>query len=100
MNEPYEVYRDHPGGKPDECEKNAKHYVDICVPIDVKPEAHVGKVEMECCGEPVIMCDDGKPDNVCRLILEQKICIKIPVRYTFKADVGKTIAECCAPCNK
>lgn len=97
MSKTYEMCPSCP--QPDECEKVAKHYIDISIPVEVKPNARVGNIEMECCGEPVVICDEEKCTDGCGLILMQKVCIKIPLKYSFKSDVGKTFTECCPPCN-
>lgn len=101
MNELYEVYPDYQGGKTDEKEKVAKHNIEIDIPVDIKPDAKVGRVEIELCGEPVVLCDDckKKPDS-CRLVLVQKVRIKIPVKYEFKTKVGESMTDCCPPFDK
>ena len=96
MKNPYETYPEcEEYGKGQECKKTVKHYVDINIPVDVVPKAEVGRIETECCGEPVVVCaDGGKPDS-CHLILIQKVCIRIPIQYTFDSKVGKGMVECC-----
>lgn len=84
----------------EECKKLVKHYIDINIPVDVKPKADVGKVEIECCGEPTVVCaEGGKPDS-CHFILVQKVCIRIPVRYTFDSKVGQEMVDCCKKSDK
>lgn len=78
-----------------DCTKLAKHYMDIKLPVEIKPEANVEKIQMECCGEPEVVCDNPQSLNTCHLLLVQKVCIKIPIRYTFKHDIGESIVDCC-----
>ena len=84
----------------DECKKLVKHYIDINIPVDVTPKTEVGRIETECCGEPTVICaDGGKPDS-CNFILVQKVCVRIPVKYTFASKVGPGIVDCCQKNDK
>ncbi len=96
MKEPYEMYCEAECMKPDDKNKNVKHFVEVSIPVDFKPETKVGRIEAELCGEPVVMCDEckKKPD-ACRLVIAQKVCIKIPVKYSFRAEAGESITDCC-----
>ena len=48
MDKRYEIYPDADCGfKKDECKKTAKQYIDINVPIDIAPDAEIGKIDME-----------------------------------------------------
>lgn len=85
----------------DNCKKLAKHYIDINLPVEIKPDANVGKIEMECCGEPEVLCDNPPSARTCHLMLVQKVCIKIPITYTFKHEVSESMIDCCGDkCNK
>ncbi len=78
-----------------DCKKTVKHYIDINIPVDVMPKAEVCGIETECCGEPTVVCaDGGKPDS-CHIILVQKVCVRIPVKYTFDSKVGQGMVDCC-----
>lgn len=81
----------------DNCKKNAHQHADISVPIKLKPEAVLGKIEMECCGEPKFECKKESHDKECEIVLIQKVCIKIPVRYKIEASAGKSFIQfdCC-----
>ena len=102
MNNMYEPYPDRPEDEKDckkECKKDVKHYVDINVPVDITPKAEIGRIEAECCSAPEVVCaDGGKPDE-CHLIIVQRVCIKIPVKYAFSYKVGKSMTECCKGCD-
>lgn len=96
MKDAYEMYCQPECMKPEDKCKDVRHYVEVSVPVDFRPETRVGKIETELCGEPVVMCDEckKKPD-VCKLVIAQKVCIKIPVCYSFKAEVGESKTDCC-----
>ncbi len=91
----YDMCPDMPPMDTDKCKKDAKHYIDISVPVDVSPEAKVGKIDMECCGETKVVCDECKAHNVCKLTLIQKICVKIPITYSIRATTGEEEIQCC-----
>lgn len=96
MKNNYEPYPECPQADcGDECRKTVKHYLDLNIPVDIVPAAKVGRIETECCGEPVVVCADGGKPDCCHLILVQKVCVKIPIRYTFKTDAGGCLVECC-----
>lgn len=96
MKNPYEQYPDcQELDKGCECKKTVKHYLDINIPVDVFPKAETGRIETECCGEPVVVCADGGKPDCCHLILIQKVSVKIPIRYTFESKAGKSLVECC-----
>ncbi len=100
MDKRYEIYPDADCGfKKDECKKTAKQYIDINVPIDIAPDAEIGKIDMECCGEPELICRECGKRNVCRLELVQKVCIKIPVKYSFTSCVGADTVKCDKKCD-
>lgn len=101
MSDLYDVYPDYPMDKPEECQKFAKHFIDISTPVDVKPEVRVGKIEIECCGDPIVICDkDKKKPDTCNLVFVQKVSIKVPIKYVFKTDVGESRTDCCARQDK
>ncbi len=101
MNNPYDVYPEYSSDKCDDCKKYSKHFIDITTPVDITPEVRVGDVEIECCGDPIVICDkDRKNCNACHLVFVQKISIKVPIRYDFKADVGESCTDCCAGKDK
>ena len=101
MSKAYENYPVVPECVCDEdCKKTVKHYLNINIPVDVKPKAEVGKIETECCGDPAVICaEGGKPDS-CHFILLQKVCVRIPVKYTFDTRSGQGMVDCCEPCEK
>ena len=67
-----------------ECTKTAFQNAEISVPVEIVPEAKIGNVETECCGEPTVICRDGHCGDKCEVTIIQKLCIKIPVTYKVK----------------
>ena len=81
----------------DSCKKVAYQNAEISVPVELKPDAKIGRIETECCGEPTIECKSHKEDkeeNVCMLVITQKVCIKIPIQYDLTACIGKEKIDC------
>lgn len=84
------------------CKKTGYQYADISVPIDLKPNATIGDIKSECCGEPCVYCKENHTGTSCEITITQKILIKIPVEFNVIACVGEEqIAcgddECCHP---
>ena len=72
--------------------------VTVGVPVEIKPFAHVGKIKTECMGKPVIKrgttsCE-GKPGQVCKFTVSQKIRIEVPVVFGAKTKVGEAGIDC------
>ena len=84
--------------KKNECSKLVYQYADISLPMELKPDVKVGKIEMECCGEPDITCKKTDPKDKCEFVITQKICLKIPVCYKVETCVGKK--SVCCNCDK
>lgn len=109
----------HPGKPEHACNRVNYQYADVSVPVKVKPFAKVGKIDVECCGEPVIYykkggcfengsCEDrpydkeelvdfdkkpGKHD-ICEILIKQTIYVKIPIQYGAFVDVGDEYVQC------
>lgn len=84
----------------DGCEKVGYQYADICVPVEIKPDAEIGRIETECCGEPDISCKQNREDCTCEVRIVQKICIKIPIRYSVEACKGESTIHCVCSCDE
>lgn len=82
-------------GMDSECKKLAKHYINIDIPVDVRSKADVGRIETECCGEPMVICTGEKKADTCHFVLVQKVCIRIPVEYKLAAKAEPSMVECC-----
>ena len=96
MSKQYEIYPEPKCiGNDNECKKTAVHCLDVSVPIDLAPEAKIGKIEMECCGEPELVCRECGDKKVCSFLLVQKLCVKMPVKYSFESAVGPEKIQSC-----
>lgn len=78
----------------DGCKKTGYQYADISVPIDLKPNATIGEIKSECCGEPSVYCKENHKGNSCEITITQKILIKIPVDFNVIACVGEEEISC------
>ena len=76
------------------CTKTGIQYADISTPIDIKPHATIGEIETECLGEPEISCIEKNCDKPCKIVISQKIRIKIPVQYNVIACIGDSSIDC------
>lgn len=77
------------------CTSIASQYADVDIPIKLKPYAHLGEIETECCGEPVIeMRQNHGRGCGCEIVVTQKVCIRIPIEYGMAAHIGEIAASC------
>ena len=96
MKDAYEMYAEAACACQDDKDKNVRHYLEISVPVEVRPEVKVGRIEAYPCGEPVVMCDEcKKKPETCRLVIAQKICVKVPLKYSFRTEAGESFTDCC-----
>ncbi len=96
MKEPYDYYTECQCGKDGECNKSVKHLMEISIPVDIMPKAKTGNIESECCSEPTVICEEGPAGcKGCRLIITQKICVKIPLSYDVEVRPGESMTDCC-----
>ena len=56
----------------DGCTKISRQYAEISVPIELKPNATVEDVSVECCGEPSVMCRENRCNNTCQITVGKK----------------------------
>ncbi len=77
----------------DGCVKECNLYTGVSVPVEIEPEANVGKIDVECCGDPVIK-NECSYDKKHKIVITQKFMIKIPVCYQVKTYVGKCESNC------
>ena len=72
--------------------------VTVGVPVEIKPFAQVGKIKTECMGKPVVKrgttnCE-GKPGQICKFTVTQKIRVEVPVVFGARTKVGEASIEC------
>jgi hypothetical protein len=78
----------------DGCATVNYQYANISIPIEVRPKTRVGDITIECCDEPSIECCDCDSKNGLNLVITQKVCVKIPVRYQIEACAGEESISC------
>lgn len=79
------------------CTRIAVQDFEISMPVEVKPQLSLGRIETECLGLPVVKCDEKCGGNAAILSVTQKIRVKIP----FKCDIiarGDDSTICCKSC--
>lgn len=80
------------------CTKTAQQYADVSTSISLKSTATIGQLETECCGEPSICCEETQCENMCKITITQKVCIKIPISYKIDACINEDGINC--NCNQ
>ena len=78
----------------DGCGTVNYQYANISIPIAVTPKTRVGEITIECCDEPSIECIGCEHRHGLDLVVTQKVCIKIPVRYQIEACAGEESISC------
>lgn len=72
--------------------------VNVCVPVTIKPFGEIGNAKTKCLGSAVVKpgCDDcpGKPGEVCKFTISQKLQVEVPVIFGARAEKGETSVEC------
>ena len=80
-------------GCKDGCERECSVHTNVNVPVELEPEAKIGKVVVDCCGEPEVCCECTHEGTI-RVIISQNLFVKIPICYEVKIKHGKSHAEC------
>ncbi len=78
----------------DGCATVNYQYANISVPVEVKPKTRAGEVTIECCDEPCIECCADDCGTGLNIVITQKVCIKIPIRYQIEACVSEESISC------
>ncbi len=101
MNEKYDEYREDICAMVPGCEKAVLQELEVKLPVSLKPAVRAGRPELECCGEPVVRCEECgcQKKEGCRLVIVQKVVVKIPVFYALDSDIREAEIECGAGCK-
>lgn len=72
--------------------------VNVCIPISIKAFGEVGNVKTQCMGKSIIssgydVCS-GKPGEVCKFSISQKLRVEVPVIFGARAEAGEAIIDC------
>ena len=80
----------------DDCVSSVKKLVTANTPIKLHVESMAGDTKIQF-GEPYIY-SYSRPcffrRNDLEFIVEQKICVEIPIKYRVDVDAGQTYADC------
>lgn len=80
------------------CTKVASQSADVSLPIQVKPYAVVGRVEVDCCEDPAIITRQPAGCSCsCDFVICQTITVKIPIEYGSTVNAGETSVCCKKP---
>ena len=94
-------FDDDKGHKPDrDCGSFASQLADISIPLEICPDAKLGRIETECCGEPYIQCEHEPCGSNLNIIVTQSVKIKIPVKFAIKTIEGNGFIKCSDDCCK
>ena len=79
----------------DEFRKDITENAEVFLPISIDPSVTVGKIKTECVGEPIVICGKDECKHTCKLLVTQKLCIKIPLIYSVVVCVEDESIKCC-----
>ena len=72
--------------------------LDVCVPVSVKPFARIGFTKTTCCGDATITSGNisckGIQNGECNFIVNQKICVEVPIEFGVETNAGDTHVQC------
>lgn len=72
--------------------------VNVRIPISIKAFGEVGNAKTQCLGKSIISsgCDTyaGKPGEVCKFTISQKLRVEVPVIFGARAEAGEAIIDC------
>lgn len=72
--------------------------VNVCIPVTIKPFGEAGNAKTRCLGKAIVSsdCDDcpGKPGDVCRFTISQKLRVEVPVVFGARAEIGEASIDC------
>lgn len=82
------------------CCSIIEKFLTICIPVTTTPNACVGKIKTECCGNPIVSLK--KPDNChkdkdscnCRFTIVQKMKVEIPIDFSADTKIDDLFVDC------
>ncbi len=75
------------------CDRECSIHTNVKLPVEFEPEANVGKIEIECCGDPEIKCECNGKGGIDAVIF-QNVFVKIPICYDVKVKTGRSQTDC------
>lgn len=76
------------------CSKIGFQYADISIPVELKSNTTLNKIEVECCGAPTVCCDENKCSKTTKLVICQTVNLKLPLKYEIVATAGESTITC------
>lgn len=76
------------------CTNISEQYADVSLLVKVTPSATIGKVQTDCCGDPVVTVRQTCGCGSCEITIMQSICIRIPVEYQTMVEAGEPEVNC------
>ena len=76
------------------CKRTVIQKADVSVPVEIKPNATIGRIKSECIGEPHITSERCNQEGGCRFVITQTICVRIPIQYNVQTEVGENEITC------
>lgn len=72
--------------------------VNVCIPVTIKPFGEAGNATTRCLGKAVVSSDceecPGKPGDVCKFTISQKLRVEVPVVFGARAEIGEASIDC------
>ena len=78
------------------CRTTVERPAEVRTPIDVRVDARLGEIEMRCEGNPATVATDCS--NGCRLLLIQRINLRIPLYYEASVSACESETACAEDC--
>ncbi len=78
----------------DACAKTGFEVAEVSLPVEILPSTFVGDIETDCCGEPKVECECDACGKTCKLVITQRVKIKIPFKVGIKAITGDSTISC------
>lgn len=87
------------GDAQSECTRTVYQYADVSVPIQIMPNAQIGEITAEACGEPIIECRPCKYKAGVEITVTQRLSLNIPLTYRISACAGESLVSCRGRCD-
>ena len=85
------------------CNKPASQCVNVSAPVTLTPTAVIGSLSVACQGIPEVTCVTGTDGSRCTLMITQRVCVSVPVRFGVEMDSDDPTIACadsrCTACG-
>lgn len=79
----------------EEFRKEVTENAEVFLPVTIDPSVSIGKIKTESHGDPIVVCEKDECKHVCKLLITQKICVKIPLIYSVTVCASEDGIKCC-----